>query len=78
MKCHYSYDKKAGKFWYPQCWGGAIYGEHMCTCEDWPSSFEGFERKEYNIMLKEKNQQLKESMREIAVLNRIIRKLTNG
>lgn len=31
-KCHYIYDKEAGKVLIPGCWGSAVYGPHACNC----------------------------------------------
>lgn len=65
MKCHYIYDKEAGKVMIPGCWGTAIYGDWACTCRD-------------NILPSEntvKNKEIRELEKENDRLNRIIKNL---
>jgi hypothetical protein len=31
-RCGYAYDKSVGRYWFPQCMGGAVYGLSGCTC----------------------------------------------
>ena len=77
MKCHYIYDKEAGKVLIPGCWG-AIYGDmSQCTCRSEITTFAQFEKKEYNKILNEKQSQIKELEKEVARLNRILKRV-NG
>ena len=32
MYCRWRVDKKVGRYWLPECMGGAVYGPHGCTC----------------------------------------------
>lgn len=77
-KCHYIYDKKAGKVLIPGCWP-VVHSSDMsdCTCRDFLETFKQFERKEYNNKLKEKSEYIKEIEKENARLIRILRKV-NG
>lgn len=74
MRCHYIYDKKAGKVWIPGCWGG-IYGPLGCNCGTSEMTFEQFEKKLYNEKLTELKKENTELQRKVFRLNRIIRKL---
>lgn len=71
MRCHYIYDKDAGRVWIPGCWGG-LYGPDGCTCS---STLPEFEKKLYNEKLAELNKENKELQKEVFRLNRIIKKL---
>lgn len=64
MKCHYIYDKKAGKVLIPGCFGTAIHGIWACTCRP---------KKEKEV--DEKAVLIRELEKENARLNRIIKKL---
>ena len=75
MRCHYIYDKNAGKVRIPGCWGG-IYGPEGCTCGS-TFTIETFEKNLYNEKLAELNKENKEMQKEIFRLNRIIKKLLN-
>lgn len=77
MRCHYIYDKKAGKVWIPGCWGG-INGPEGCNCNSSNMTFAQFEKKIYNEKLSELNKENSELQKEIFRLNRIIKKLING
>lgn len=33
MRCHWANDKVVGRFWFPGCMGGAVYGPNGCTCQ---------------------------------------------
>jgi hypothetical protein len=75
-KCHYIYDKEAGKVLIPGCWS-VVHSNDMsdCTCRDFPETFKQFERQEYNKKLKEKSEYIKELEKENARLIRILRKV---
>ena len=76
-KCHYVYDKKAGKVLIPGCWSVAISGDmERCTCR-LGTSEKKFETREFNRLLKEKNEYIKNLEKENARLIRILRKV-NG
>lgn len=66
MKCHYIYDKKAGKVWIPGCWNG-IYGPEHCTCR--------IEKQDYNDEDVKLKREIRELEKEVHRLNRIIKKL---
>lgn len=78
MKCHYIYDKKYGKVLIPGCWS-VVHSNNMrdCICRYRVETFEQFEKKEYQKKLLEKNQQISELEKEVAYLNRLIKKLIN-
>ena len=48
-----------------------------CTCRDYPETFAQFERKEYNVKLNEQKKYIKELEKEVARLNRILKRV-NG
>lgn len=74
-KCHYIHDKEAGKVWIPGCMGGT-YGPEFCYCKrNEPTTYKGFEKQEYNRILTEKNEQIRELEKENAMLWRIIGKI---
>lgn len=77
-RCHYVYDKKAGKVLIPGCWP-VVHSNDMdtCTCTDFPETFAQFERKEYNERLNQQKQYIKELESEVNRLSRILRKV-NG
>lgn len=75
MKCRYIYDPKAGKVLIPGCMGVAVSNDFdNCTCRQ-NSSFSGFEKSEFNKILKQKEDLIKDLESENARLNRIIKKL---
>lgn len=75
MRCHYIYDKEAGKVLIPGCWSVALSGRMKdCNCRTQLSPKQ-FEKKEYNDMIKEKNIEIKNLEKEIFYLNRIIKRL---
>lgn len=76
MRCHYIYDKDAGKVWIPGCWGG-IYGPDGCTCAS-DMTLPEFEKTVYNEKLAELNKENKELQKEVFRLNRTIKKLLNA
>lgn len=67
MRCHYIYDKEAGKVHIPGCWAAAIHGPDHCDC---------FLNKEPTEESKDKKL-IRELEKENAKLNRIIKKLLN-
>lgn len=78
MKCHYIYDKIAGRVLIPGCWGVANDYPNMksCTCRDAPpETFEEFEKQSYNEKVNELITKSREMEKEVHRLNRIIRKL---
>ena len=77
-KCHYIYDKEAGKGLIHGCWS-VVHSNDMsdCTCRDYPETFAQFERKEYNEKLNEQKTYIKELEKEVARLNRILKRV-NG
>ena len=77
-KCHYIYDKEAGKVLIPGCWS-VVHSNDMadCTCRNYPETFAQFERKEYNEKLNEQKEYIKELEKEVARLNRILKRV-NG
>lgn len=78
MKCHYVYDKEAGKVLIPGCYG-MLHSNDMsnCTCRDFPETLPKFEKKEYNDKLNEQKVYIKELEREVYRLNRILKRV-NG
>ena len=74
MKCHYIYDKKAGKILIPGCMGTAAMGIHNCTCRPETAHY-NLERERYNETVKALRADKKELEQENARLNRIIKKL---
>jgi len=78
MKCHYIYDKEAGKVLIPNCLA-VVHSNDMrdCTCRDFPETFNQFERKEYNNKLNKQNIYIKELEKEIAYLNRILKRVNS-
>lgn len=77
MKCHYIYDKKAGKVLIPGCEGVAWNYPDMfyCTCRTTHDTYESFERSKYNESIAAKNKLIHELEKENASLNRIIKRL---
>lgn len=76
MKCHYTYDEKAGKVLIPGCIGTAAHGDiAFCTCRDKAESFEQFEREEFNRILNEKNREIQLLEQEVAYYNRQLKKI---
>lgn len=75
MKCHYVYDKVHGKILIPGCWGSLHQEDKSCcTCNDTPSSFAAFEKKEYREKLKLLQAELKDQSEHIEYLEKIIDK----
>lgn len=68
MKCHYSHDETGYRFWLPGCWGGATGGPNFCTCRYVVYDPEKDKHKELRKIIKDQE-------KEIAILNRIIKKL---
>ncbi len=76
MKCHYTYDKKAGKVLIPGCWA-VTHSNDMrdCTCRDeHPTTSYQFEKQIFNEKLKEKDEYIKELEKEVSSLNRQLKK----
>lgn len=56
MKCHYVFDKDAGRVLIPGCWSVVMSNDiRDCTCTDEPTTFNGFERKRYNDEIRKRN-----------------------
>jgi hypothetical protein len=62
MKCHYVYDKQAGKVLIPGCWSVVISDDiRDCTCSTGEDlTFSQFERERYNEELEKRNAIIKE------------------
>lgn len=69
MRCHYIYDKDAGKVHIPGCYGAAIFGEDHCSCYN-KGKIEPSEKSNDKKLIRELE-------KENARLNRIIKKLLN-
>lgn len=75
MKCHYTYFEGVGKVIIPGCWQ-VVMSNDMSQCSCVPTeSFKQFERKQYNEVLNQKNQEIKELESEIIRLNRILKRI---
>lgn len=76
MKCHYTYDKVAGKVLIPGC-AGVVLNDDMkyCTCRDSTETFEQFERKIYKEKLSELQAEISDLEKYNASLQRIIKRL---
>lgn len=70
MRCHYTYDKKAGKVHIPGCWGAVIHGPGFCSCYD---------NSDYPDIESEKVKSLRREVKDLekynASLQRIIKQL---
>lgn len=78
MKCHYIYDKEVGKVLIPGCWDVVLSNDmSLCSCRTEIKTFAQFEKQEYNKILNEKQSQIKELEKEVARLNRILKRV-NG
>lgn len=76
MKCHYTYDLKAGKVLIPYCWS-VVHSNNMrlCTCRDSIDiTFKQFKKNEYNKVLAKKNIEISELEQYVYRLNRILKK----
>lgn len=73
MKCHYTHDYNGNRFLLPGCMGTAAFGIHACTCRNKYSSFKQFEKQEYNISIKDKDNQIKDLENEVFRLKRLLR-----
>ena len=62
MKCHYVYDKIAGKVLIPGCWAVVMSDDiRNCTCSAGEElTFAQFEREQYNQELEKRNAIIKE------------------
>ena len=62
MKCHYVYDKIAGKVLIPGCWSVVMSDDiRDCTCSTGEDlTFAQFEREQYNKELEKRNAIIKE------------------
>ena len=77
MKCHYIYTKDGEKVLIPYCWPVVLTGDmSQCTCRP-EKTFAAFERERYNETVKALRAEIKDLEHENALLNRIIKKLTN-
>lgn len=74
MKCHYIYDKKAGKVLIPGCMGTAAMGIENCTCRP-GDTFYQFEHERFTRITEEMQKDIRELEKENARLNRTIKKL---
>ncbi len=74
MKCHYIYDKVAGKVLIPGCMGTVMFGIYHCTCRN-DNSMKSFEKQQYNETVSELKKQISELEKENSRLNRIMKKL---
>lgn len=75
MKCHYIYDKKLGKILIPGCISVSISNDmSRCTCIN-EITFNQFEKQRYNKILSEKQSYINELEKEIARLNRILKRI---
>lgn len=75
MKCHYIYVEGVGKVFIPGCWAGVMHGDaSACTCTS-PTSEAGFQREEFNAVIREKNTIIAELEEENKWLNREMKKL---
>lgn len=73
MRCHYTYDKKAGKVHIPGCVGSAVFGPQACTCRS--ETFDEFENERYERTIGELRRRIAGLEQENVRLCRIIRKL---
>lgn len=73
MRCHYIYDKIAGKVWIPGCYGG-IYGPLHCTCRPEIGSDEYY-KEEFNKEVGRLKKEVKELEKLYFQSQRIIKKL---
>lgn len=72
MKCHYVYDKKAGKVLIPGCWSVVHSGDiEDCTCRygDEDMTPAGFARERYNQEIAKKNAIIKDLQEEVKYLH---------
>lgn len=59
-KCHYIYDKQAGKVLIPCCWAVVLSNDiRDCTCRNEDLTFAQFERERYNKELEKRNSIIK-------------------
>lgn len=64
-KCHYIYDKQAGKVLIPCCWAVVLSNDiRDCTCRNEDLTFAQFERERYNKELEKRNSIIKELQSE--------------
>ena len=76
MRCHYTYDEKAGKVLIPGCMGTAAHGDiAFCTCHGEVERFEQFEREEFNRLLRDRYERIRVLEKEVAFYNRQLRKV---
>jgi hypothetical protein len=77
MKCHYTYDKEAGKVLIPGCMAVAVHGSmSYCTCRpEKELTFAQFERQEYNKIVADLREQIKSLEKENARLERTLGKI---
>lgn len=70
-KCHYIYDKQAGKVLIPCCWAVVLSNDiRDCTCRNEDLTFAQFERERYNKELEKRNSIIKELQSENKYLHK--------
>lgn len=77
MKCHYVYDKIAGKVLIPECWP-VVHSNDIedCTCGhgDEDMTFAQFQRERYNQEIEKRNSIIKDLREEIKYLHRELKR----
>lgn len=80
MKCHYVYDKIAGKVLIPGCWSVVMSDDiRDCTCSSGGEdlAFSQFERERYNQEIEKRNAIIKELRAENKYLHTELKRLVN-
>lgn len=74
-KCHYIYDKQAGKVLIPYCWVVVLSNDiRDCTCRNEDLTFAQFERERYNKELEKRNSIIKELQSENKYLHKELKR----
>ena len=74
-KCHYIYDKQAGKVLIPCCWAVVLSNDiRDCTCRNEDLTFAQFERERYNKELEKRNSIIKELQSENKYLHKELKR----
>lgn len=74
-KCHYIYDKQAGKVLIPYCWAVVLSNDiRDCTCRNEDLTFAQFERERYNKELEKRNSIIKELQSENKYLHKELKR----
>lgn len=77
-KCHYVYDKDAGRVLIPMCWEVVNSNDmSLCSCRKVKSTVYDFSKKRFNDILIEKDKYINELEKELFNTIRILRKV-NG